>query len=207
MKHNIGEVVALQPDYLGFIFYEKSPRNFEGSIPNIPSTIKKVGIFVNEDIDVLLEKVRYHKLDAIQLHGEEPPKYCKKLQEKCHVERTLPIGSQGRNLSIWKAFSVDESFDFNQLTPYENEVDKFLFDTKGKNKGGNGVAFNWEILQKYPSKKPFILSGGIGLEDVGKIHTLLQSNLPIYALDLNSKFEIRPGLKNSTDLKQFIDEL
>lgn len=192
MKHNVAEVASLNPDYLGFIFYDKSPRNFEGKISNIPSNIKKVGVFVNEEIDVLIEKVKTHQLDVIQLHGEESPQYILELNT---------------NSEVWKVFSVGETFDFCQLTPYEKVVDKFLFDTKGKNKGGNGVTFNWEVLQNYSSKKPFIISGGIGLEEIDAIHKLLQSGLPIYAIDVNSKFETKPGLKNRTDLKQFIDEL
>ena len=195
MKHNVAEVATLLPDYLGFIFYDKSPRNFEGEIPKIPSNIKKVGVFVNEKIDSVIETATIHKLDIIQLHGEESPEYCGELSDLTS------------NIEIWKVFSVGESFNYDLLKPYENVVNKFLFDTKGKNKGGNGVAFNWEILQKYPSKKPFILSGGIGLEEVDKIHTLMESELPLYAIDVNSKFEIGPGLKNSTELKQFINEL
>lgn len=192
MKHNFAEVASLNPDYLGFIFYDKSPRNFEGKISNIPSNIKKVGVFVNEEIDVLIEKIKTHQLDVIQLHGEESPQY---------------ISELNTNIEVWKVFSIGETFDFNQLTPYEKVVDKFLFDTKGKNKGGNGVVFNWGVLENYSSKKPFIISGGIGLEEIDAIHKLLQSGLPIYAIDVNSKFETKPGLKNRTDLKQFIDEL
>lgn len=192
MKYNVAEMATLQPAYLGFIFYEKSPRNFEGSIPIISTNIKKVGVFVNEVVDIILEKIMFHKLDVIQLHGEESPEY---------------ISELNTDIEVWKVFSVGETFDFNQLTPYEKVVDKFLFDTKGKNQGGNGVVFNWGVLQNYSSKKPFILSGGIGLEEVDAIHKLIERGLPIYAIDVNSKFEIRPGLKNSRDLKQFIDEL
>lgn len=195
MKHNVAEVATLLPDYLGFIFYDKSPRNFEGPIPKIPSAIKKVGVFVNEKIDSVIETATIHKLDIIQLHGEESPEYCGELSDLTS------------NIEIWKVFSVGETFNYDLLKPYENVVDKFLFDTKGKNKGGNGITFNWQVLQQYPSKKPFILSGGIGLEEVDKIHTLMESELPLYAIDVNSKFEIGPGLKNSTELKQFINEL
>ena len=201
MKHNVAEVATMLPDYLGFIFYDKSPRNYEGPIPKIPSTIKKVGVFVNEKIDIIIETATIHKLDIIQLHGEESPEYCKKLQERCQVERS-------RNLSIWKVFSIGETFNFDLVKPYENIVDKYLFDSKGKNKGGNGITFNWQILQQYPSKKPFILSGGIGLEEIDSINKLMAEEfLPIHAIDINSKFEDRPGLKNLNTLKHFFDEL
>ena len=123
MKHNVAEVATLLPDYLGFIFYDKSPRNFEGLIPKIPSAIKKVGVFVNEKIDCVIEIATIHKLDIIQLHGEESPEYCGELSDLTS------------NLEIWKVFSIGETFNFDLVKPYENIVDKYLFDSKGKNKG------------------------------------------------------------------------
>jgi len=196
MKHNVAEVATLLPDYLGFIFYDKSPRNFEGPIPKIPSAIKKVGVFVNEKIDSVIETATIHKLDIIQLHGEESPEYCGELSDLTS------------NLEIWKVFSIGETFNFDLVKPYENIVDKYLFDSKGKNKGGNGITFNWQILQQYPSKKPMILSGGIGVEEIDSINKLMAEEfLPIHAIDVNSKFEDRPGLKNLNTLKHFFDEL
>ncbi|MAL60742.1 MAG: N-(5'-phosphoribosyl)anthranilate isomerase [Flavobacteriaceae bacterium] len=196
MKHNVAEVATLLPDYLGFIFYDKSPRNFEGLIPKIPSAIKKVGVFVNEKIDCVIEIATIHKLDIIQLHGEESPEYCGELSDLTS------------NLEIWKVFSIGETFNFDLVKPYENIVDKYLFDSKGKNKGGNGITFNWQILQQYPSKKPMILSGGIGVEEIDSINKLMAEEfLPIHAIDVNSKFEDRPGLKNLNTLKHFFDEL
>ena len=192
MKYNVVEVAALNPDYLGFIFYDKSPRNYDQSIPEISEDIKKVGVFVNENITLLEEKIIENKLDVIQLHGEETPDYIAQIKAK---------------VEIWKVFSVGDTFDFNQLKPFENLVSKFLFDTKGKNKGGNGFVFNWDILQQYSSKKPFILSGGIGLNELQAIKNLIQKyDLPIHAIDVNSKFEDKPGLKNITKLKQFTNE-
>ncbi|MEZ4777767.1 MAG: phosphoribosylanthranilate isomerase [Flavobacteriaceae bacterium] len=196
MKYKVKEVAALQPDYLGFIFYEKSLRNFEGKIPEIPSSIQKVGVFVNEEIEKVIEITQKQSVAVVQLHGEESPNYCKRLAE------------YNRNLKIWKVFSVGEAFNFNELIRYEKVVSKFLFDTKGKNKGGNGVPFNWGILKKYPSQKQFILSGGIGLEEVDAIKKLTtEKKLPVHAIDINSKFEDQPGLKNITKLKQFFNEL
>ena len=195
MKHNTLEVAALQPDYLGFIFYEKSPRDHSEALPEIPSEIKKVGVFVDASVEMILNRIEKYSLDVAQLHGDERSRFCSELRS--HAPR----------VEIWKAFSVGETFDFNQLAAYETVVDKFLFDTKGKNKGGNGFSFDWELLKNYPSKKPFILSGGIGPNHIVDIKNTLTSGLPIYAIDLNSKFELEPGLKNITALKKFQHEL
>ena len=205
MKYNIAEVAKLQPDYLGFIFYEHSPRFFEGIIPRLPSNTKKVGVFVNASIEEILEKVKAHHLDVIQLHGEETPEFCKKLHNlyKANIDE-LPNPSK---VEIWKVFSIKDTFNFNILYDYENIVDKFLFDTFGKDKGGNGHTFNWDVLKNYPSEKPFILSGGIGLQQISELKILLQKNLPIYAIDVNSRFETEPGRKHIDHLIQFIHEL
>lgn len=187
---NIQEVAALQPDYLGFIFYEKSPRFCNDELPEIPNTIAKVGVFVNAPLSEILNKIKAYNLQLVQLHGEESP-------EICEVLRLI-------NIKVIKTFSIDDTFDFETLRPYETVCDYFLFDTKGKHYGGNGTTFNWEILKKYPSQKPFFLSGGIGLEEISK---LKQLNLPIYAVDVNSKFETEPGLKNSNACKKIIQIL
>ena len=110
-------------------------------------------------------------MNVIQLHGNENPEFCKKLKQK--------------NIEIIKVFSVNDDFNFSILEPFENACDYFLFDTKGKLPGGNGITFNWQILQHYKLTKPFFLSGGIGLDDIESIKKL---NLPIYAIDVNSKF-------------------
>ena len=101
-------------------------------------------------------------------------------------------------------FSVNDDFNFSTLKPFETVCDYFLFDTKGKLPGGNGLTFNWQILQQYKLTKPFFLSGGIGLDEIENIKKL---NLPIYAIDVNSKFEIEPGLKNIELLKSFKNNL
>ena len=189
-RANIQEVAALQPDYLGFIFYEKSPRFCNGELPEIPNTIAKVGVFVNAPLSEILNKIKAYNLQLVQLHGEESP-------EICEVLRLI-------NIKVIKTFSIDDTFDFETLRPYEPVCDYFLFDTKGKHYGGNGTTFNWEILKNYPSQKPFFLSGGIGLEEISK---LKQLNLPIYAVDVNSKFETEPGLKNSNACKKIIQIL
>ena len=197
MKHleNIQEVAALSSDYLGFIFYPKSPRNFEGEIPEISDTIKKTGVFVNADLDFVVEKVNKYNFKAVQLHGSETADYC------------LTLKQQVPAIEVFKVFGIKDRFDFSALNAYEGIVDYFLFDTKGKEKGGNGYTFDWNVLKQYKSKTPIILSGGIGIQELNKIEQILKTDLPIYALDLNSKFETEPGLKNTELLKEFINRV
>ena len=192
---NIEQVSGLYPDYMGFIFYEKSKRNFEGVIPKLPKSIKKTGVFVNEYPEIVISLVEEYQLEAIQLHGDETVTYIKQL--KTH----LP------SIEIIKVFGIKDEFNFDVLTPFLPLVDYFLFDTKGKERGGNGVQFDWSVLDAYPYEKPFFLSGGIGLKDVLDIQKIIDSNLPIYALDINSKFEIEPGLKNINEVKTFKNKL
>ena len=202
MKYNTQEVAALQPDYLGFIFYGKSKRDFEGmEIPTLSENIKKVGVFVDADIAFAKAKIEQYHLDVIQLHGDESPGYIEELRG---IKITPPLQEQ---LKIWKVFSIKDHFDFNQLKPYEGLVDAFLFDTKGKEKGGNGYTFNWNALKEYSSTTPIVLSGGIGLGEVDKLKKILATELPIIILDVNSKFEIEPGAKDVTKLQKFVNEL
>lgn len=195
LKYNIAEVANLQPDYLGFIFYEKSPRFFEHTIPKIPNNIKKVGVFVDASLDFVKVNISKYNLDLIQLHGNESPEFCNSIK------------SFGKK--IIKVFSVKDLFDFSLLKHYESACDYYLFDTKGTLPGGNGYMFNWNILANYPSTKPFFLSGGIGLNQIEKLKQFKKANLSKYchAIDVNSKFEIEPGLKNINDLERFKNEL
>ncbi|QXP79762.1 MULTISPECIES: phosphoribosylanthranilate isomerase [Winogradskyella] len=202
-KDNLEAVANLQPDYLGFIFYEKSKRNFDSFIPKLSKSIKKTGVFVNESLDVVIEKVKEFDLQAVQLHGEESPEYCSKLKENCQTEHGLS------DIEIIKVFSIKDEFNFKDLAPYETVCDYFLFDTKGKLPGGNGYTFNWDVLKNYPSTKPYFLSGGIGLNEVENVLSFLQSQESklCYAIDVNSKFELEPGLKNIEGLKLFKEKL
>jgi phosphoribosylanthranilate isomerase len=217
---NIQDVVALQPDYLGFIFYEKSKRNFEGIIPELLKSIKKTGVFVNEYPEILISLVEEYRLDAIQLHGDESLKYVTELKRQLAERRDLFIEENkhqrkkknkhfiaDEKVEIIKAFGIKDAFNFDDLKPYLDVVDFFLFDTKGKERGGNGVKFDWAILEKYPFEKPFFLSGGIGLQDMDEIQKIINSDLLIYALDVNSKFESAPGKKNVKELKKFKEGL
>jgi phosphoribosylanthranilate isomerase len=219
---NIQQVAALQPDYLGFIFYEKSKRNFEGIIPELPKSIKKTGVFVNEMLEIVISMVEEYRLEAIQLHGDESPAYVLALQNQLEARRALFIEENkhikkkknqhyisNHKVEIIKVFGIKDAFDFDLLKPYLEVVDFFLFDTKGKERGGNGTKFDWQVLENYPFQKPFFLSGGIGLEDVDNILSFLsrQESNYCYALDINSKFEIAPGKKNIEELTRFKKEL
>ena len=198
-EDNIIEVAGMQPDYLGLIFYDRSPRFVDGSIPEIPKNIKKVGVFVNAEIGLILEKVVQYGLSAIQLHGQESAAYCLGLKEALeHIQKSNKI-------ELIKAFSVNSEFDFEVLNDFENACDYYLFDTKGELPGGNGFKFDWNILEDYPSTKPFFLSGGIGLEELQSIKKFKRSPASrfCYAIDVNSKFELKPGLKKSESLVEF----
>ncbi len=182
-EHNILEVGSLNLDFMGFIFYKESLR-YVGEDFQMPSrlggNIKKVGVFVNGSLSEVLNKVRRHNLDFVQLHGNESVDFCRKLKEE--------------RVGIIKAFFVDNQFDFKQVFPFEDAVDYFLFDTKGKLPGGNGVSFDWALLNQYKGKVLFFLSGGINLTNASGA---LNLNHPmLYALDVNSGVEINPGMKD-----------
>lgn len=208
---NIKSIGDLKPDYMGFIFYEKSKRNFEGIIPELPKGIKKTGVFVNEYIEIVVSLVEEYKLEAIQLHGDESVDYIIKLKESLRQAELVSashneIPKRVRNdIEVIKVFGINDDFDFEILKLYENEVDYFLFDTKGKERGGNGVKFDWSVLKNYPSSKPFFLSGGIGLDDINSIMSFLKrkESQYCYAIDINSRFETKPGVKEVKKVKEF----
>ncbi|RYC50257.1 phosphoribosylanthranilate isomerase [Flagellimonas olearia] len=213
MNQNPLEVAQLQPDYLGFIFWEPSSRAFEGEMPNLSKSIKKVGVFVDAPLEEVLEKVALYSLDAVQLHGKEGVAYCDALRHAelvsaSHKDET-PKQVRGDGIEIIKVFSIKDNFDFSILKDYEGVCDYFLFDTKGKLPGGNGYTFDWSILENYPSTQPFFLSGGIGLESVEKLKEFMNSpaSTYCYAIDVNSRFETQPGLKNIASLKAFQEAL
>ncbi len=194
-QDNIKAVATLHPDFLGFIFHEQSPRHFDNTIPEISESINIVGVFVDEKVEFISHQIEKHKLSAIQLHGHESPEICRLLKSA--------------GVQVIKVFSIKDKFDFSVLEPYENVCDYFLFDTKGKLPGGNGYTFNWNALENYPSTKPFFLSGGIGLDQIERLKEFQKSEASkyCYAIDVNSKFEIEPGLKNIEDLKEFKKQL
>jgi len=192
---NIIEVASSKPDYLGFIFFEKSARFFEKTVPNIDNSIQKVGVFVNATYAEIEEKVKQHQLDLVQLHGEETPELCFK------IENNL--------VKVIKSFSIDNEFNFILLEKYINSCSYFLFDTKGKQYGGNGETFDWEVLQKYSFEKPYFLSGGIGNNNIENLKDFLKKDYSknCFAIDLNSKFETEPGMKNPEIVNDFIQKI
>jgi len=203
-QDNINQVATLQPDYLGFIFYDKSRRFIQDNIPQVPNTIKKVGVFVDADLSDVTDKINKYKLQAVQLHGKESPKFCDALHRVELVSASHDNDLKQVQVEIIKVFSIKDEFNFDTLKPYEEVCDYFLFDTKGKLPGGNGYTFNWNVLKNYPSTKPFFLSGGIGLDQIENIKQFQNSEASkyCYAIDVNSKFEIEPGLKNIKQLKE-----
>ena len=197
-KDNIKSVARLRPDYLGFIFYKKSKRNFESDIPKLSDDIKKIGVFVNEKIDIINQIITKYQLDGVQLHGDESAEFCEELKS----------GNKA-SFEIIKAFAISETFDFEQLKEYLSVCNYFLFDTKGEKRGGNGTLFDWKILEGYRYQKPFFLSGGIGLSEVDQLQSFLK--LPIaqncHAIDLNSRFESEPGIKRIDELQKFMESI
>lgn len=184
---NIEQLVRLPIDYIGFIFYSKSPRFVDSIIQvSIPQDIKKVGVFVNATFEEIMVKVKSYNLQAVQLHGGETAALCASLKNE--------------GLEIIKAFGIDNTFDWSILESYLTTIDYFLFDTKSTQHGGTGQSFNWEELAHYPYSIPYFLSGGIGLDNIKQAILIKDSKL--YALDLNSRFEEKPSLKNIETLTQ-----
>lgn len=180
---NIRQVGALAPDFMGFIFYNGSPR-YVGSdfaIPDsLPARIKRVGVFVNESTDEIIETVKKHRLDLVQLHGHESADQCRRLK--------------AAGVGVIKVFSVDDDTRFTETAEYREVVDYFLFDTKGKYFGGNARRFDWQVLTRYDQQVPFFLSGGISPENIAEVLSLGELN--IAAVDVNSGVEVKPAWKD-----------
>ena len=186
---NILQVAELQPDYMGFIFYEKSKRYVrkEFKIPTqLNKNIKRVGVFVNESTERILSLARLHMLDFIQLHGDESVDQCRELKQE--------------SLGVIKVFSIDEHFSFAKVEPYKKTVDYFLFDTKSDHYGGTGKTFDWNFLNGYDQEIPFFLSGGLSADNIQAAKNMDSWNL--HAFDLNSGVEISPGLKSIEKLME-----
>ncbi len=193
---NVRALDELGLDWMGFIFYPKSKR-FVGLDFEMPTNIqaKKVGVFVNEEINVVADLVNKCALDFIQLHGDESPEYCEQLGN---------ILEKKSYCQIIKAFGVDEAFDFSDLVNYEI-VDCFLFDTKCKDYGGSGKQYDWAILNKYKGPKPFLLSGGISVDSVGILKEFEHNKC--LGIDVNSRFELSPAVKDVEKIKRFKEVL
>lgn len=185
-------IQEVNPDWMGLIFYSKSSRYVSGDFADsIKITdVPKVGVFVNEPIEFVLNKMEEFNLSVVQLHGEESPEYVRELK--------LKTGKK-----LWKVISVGESIDWETLRDYVGLIEYFLFDTATTQHGGSGKRFNWEVLEKYPFEKGFILSGGLDEESASEILALAGKMPQLAGVDLNSKFEDAPGLKNIEKLKRF----
>jgi len=191
---NIEAVAALKPDYMGFIWYTQSPRYVyrlpEDILRALPASIIKTAVFVNENIDIIKVLINQFDFNAVQLHGQESPETCAELKQ---------------DVQVLKAFGVDEHFDFTQLRAYVGKVDYFLFDTKTEKHGGSGRIFNWDVLNEYQLNVPFFLSGGLSLDNLKEIKNI--KHPAFYGVDLNSRFETAPGMKDITKLKQAFELL
>lgn len=189
-EENIRQIIGSKPDFMGFIFYERSPR-YIGKlsdvdvIKSIPKEIKKVGVFVNAHFDTIIMQVKEFGLDYVQLHGEESVSFCGSIKE-------LGIG-------VIKVFGIHDEFDFSQVNLFSKVSDYFLFDTKTKQHGGSGEQFDWRLLQNQEFDRHIILSGGITLTDVGKIKREFPK---VYAIDINSRFETQAGIKDIQLIKK-----
>ena len=186
---NIRDVEALGIDMMGFIFWPKSSRYVSQRPDYLPKRVKRVGVFVDEDPEQVKRLANDYGLDYIQLHGQESPSYIFQL----------------RGLHVIKAFNISTAEDLSQTQPYEGLVDYFLFDAKGKSVGGNGEKFNWDVLDAYQGNTPFLLSGGIGPDDAARVNAFHHPKC--IGIDLNSRFELAPGLKEVAKLKEFMCNL
>ena len=197
MKHedNIRQVLELAPDFMGFIFYHKSPRfvgaQWTGPAGDFSDKTKKVGVFVNESVEKVTNTAARFGLDFLQLHGHESPQYCKALSQE--------------DLSIIKAVRLDTPEDMETLADYVEWVDYFLFDTPSHQYGGTGKVFDWSLLKSYQYNVPVFLSGGVSLDNLSSIKKLKDFKPEV--IDVNSRFESAPGLKDISKLKQLKHQL
>jgi phosphoribosylanthranilate isomerase len=196
----VQQLAALGVKYAGFIFYEKSPRYVVGKINpkelrEFNTRLNKVGVFVNETTDKILQTVHLYGLDYVQLHGDETPEFCKEISANIKVIKSFGIGENTNPIRI--------------LEKFNDCVDLFLFDVKTEIYGGAGKKFDWNILKSGTIEKPFFLSGGIAPEDISLIKKFSENNIHSthFSIDLNSRFEEIPGIKNMEKLKNFIEEL
>lgn len=211
---NIRAVAALDIDFLGFIFYPKSPRYTPKAIPEaelIADTAttarhddiewrkpQRVGVFVDEMPQAIIAHIHNDQLDYVQLHGHELPEMID------HLKRAV-ISDNHHSLKVIKAFSISKPDDLLQTKAYEGVADLFLFDTPTESYGGSGKKFDWQMLQAYDGHTPFLLSGGIGPEDIDRIHKF--EHPQCIGIDLNSRFETAPGIKDVEALRRFTENL
>jgi phosphoribosylanthranilate isomerase len=186
---NIKAVADLAPDYMGFIYYGRSPRFVSDiamyTLAALPASTFKTAVFVDESESEINRLIEEFGFDAIQLHGDESPDFANAFKKR---------------VQVLKAFGLNEDFDFDRLKPYVGKVDYFLFDTKTDAHGGSGKTFNWDVLDNYQLDVPFFLSGGLSLDNLEQVANIRHPQF--YGVDLNSRFETEPGLKDIEKLKQ-----
>jgi phosphoribosylanthranilate isomerase len=193
---NVKEISEASPDFIGFIFYGGSKR-FVGNEPsmhiflNVPERTEKVAVFVNETPERVIGIAEKYRIGTIQLHGNETPHFCSMMKSS--------------GLAVIKAFGIDTGFNFDLLVPYLDACDYFLFDMKSESLGGSGMKFNWSLLERYVYNKKFFLSGGIGSNDADLIRSFSHSQM--FCIDINSRFEISPGLKDPVIVRDFINKV
>jgi len=202
--NNIQQVANLNIDFLGLIFYPYSPRyvyhNENFTIKNINKTF--VAVFVNQSLNYIIQQIELHNIKYVQLHGTESTEYCLTLRNN--------------DITIIKTIHLPTYYNINDvnliqelINQYSNYVDFFLFDTKinniQNNYGGSGIKFNWEIINKLTISKPFFIAGGISLENINDIFKITHPNF--FAIDVNSKFEVSPAIKNINNLITLINYL
>ncbi len=189
---HLEELDALELDYLGFIFWKPSSRY--NSAAALPSTqTQKVGVFVDATVSEIAKAVSNHNLAAVQLHGKESPEMVKELKQRLDV-------------MLIKALPVKTHADIEAASAFEEVADLLLFDAAGKLPGGNGYAFNWDLLKAHRFKKPFMLSGGLGLDNFEQAWQLAQQHPDCVGLDFNSALEDAPGVKNLDKVRELISE-
>ncbi|UYW01601.1 phosphoribosylanthranilate isomerase [Flavobacterium agricola] len=186
---NANEIAQLNPDFIGCIFSSASKRFITLEQAKQINHPQKIGVFVNQSIAEIVNIATNCSLYGAQLHGSESVAFCLALKQQ------IPL------LKIIKAFSIAQLADFDAIEDYENAVDYFLFDTKGKDFGGNGIVFNWEMLNQITCNKPYFLAGGIDVAALSQINNL--QNKP-FVIDANSKLEDAIGIKNNNKTKQLI---
>lgn len=196
---NIDQVLACGPDFVGFVFYEPSPRYARDTLSpvhmqNLASGVGRVGVFVDEKLDVVARSVQDFCLSHIQLHGSEPVRYLEDLRAR------LP------GIPVFKAFAVTDSFDFAAVVPYENLVTAVIFDTPSAGHGGSGQTFPWERLAAYVAGPRFFLSGGLSCENVAAAKDFVHKHPLGEGLDASSGLEKEPGIKAISLVTRFIDE-
>lgn len=188
-EQNISDLEKLDIDWMGMIFWSGSKRYVSRPPSRLPQRVKKVGVFVDASLDDIRQHVNDYQLDIIQLHGHETPAFLEVLKP----------------LTLIKTFNIADTSDLQNTKVYEGIADYFLFDTKGKIVGGNGEKFDWTVLTAYEGSTPFLLSGGIGPDDVQKVKQFHHHKC--IGIDLNSRFESAPGLKDIVQLQTFIKQI